>query len=77
MKKIALLAFVAGLGLVSCKKTYSCECTEVYNGSGVNYSGEDSYAIRASKKDKDSECNKYAEAAYKTYDESTRICKAN
>ena len=78
MKKIALIVFVAaGLGLVSCKKAYSCNCTESYTSSGVTYSETDSYPMVVKKKDKDSECNKYATGVYKTYDASTRTCTAN
>lgn len=77
MKTIALMAFVAALGLVSCKKTYSCNCTEIYNGGGVNYSSDETYPIAAKKKDKQSECDKYEADVYKTYDESVRTCNAN
>ncbi len=79
MKAIALIVCAAGLTLVatSCKKTYSCTCTEVYNGGGVNYNSSESYPIVAKKKDKQSECDKYATGVYKTYEESTRTCTAN
>lgn len=35
MKKILLIAAVAGLSMVSCKKEYSCECTVTSNVSGT------------------------------------------
>jgi hypothetical protein len=77
MKAIALIACVAALGLASCKKTYSCNCTEVYNDDMVNYSSEETYPVVAKKKDKQSECDKYETGAYQTYEGSARTCTAN
>ncbi|MGV3610030.1 MAG: hypothetical protein ACO1N0_03710 [Fluviicola sp.] len=79
MKAIALILCAAGLSLVatSCKKTYSCSCTETYQDASVDYEGTDIYPIVAKKKDKQSECDKYATGVYKTYDESVRTCTAN
>ena len=54
MKKVLLIAAVAGLSMVSCKKDYTCTCT--YNdGSGtqtVTYQMKD-----VKKKDAKSTCN--------------------
>jgi len=36
MKKILLVAAVAGLAMVSCKKDYTCECTVTSNATGSN-----------------------------------------
>ena len=49
MKTIALIACVAALGLASCKKTYSCNCTEIYNDNGINYSSDETYPVVAKK----------------------------
>ncbi|MBA3664450.1 MAG: hypothetical protein H0W61_09615 [Bacteroidetes bacterium] len=35
MKKVLLIAAVAGLSMVSCKKDYTCECTNSGNGVTV------------------------------------------
>ncbi len=77
MKMIVLMACVAALGLVSCKKTYSCNCTEIYSDEFVNYDSSEAYPIVAKKKDKQSECDKYATGVYKTYEGSVRKCTAN
>lgn len=79
MKAIALIICATGLSLAatSCKKTYSCECTEVYQDEFVNYNGSETYPVVAKKKDKQSECDKYASEAYKTYQGSVRTCTAN
>jgi hypothetical protein len=36
MKKILLVAAIAGLAMVSCKKEYTCECTVTSNATGTN-----------------------------------------
>ncbi len=79
MKAIALMVCAAGLTLVatSCKKTYSCNCTETYHDEFVDYDSSETYPVVAKKKDKQSECDKYEAAAYKTYEASVRTCTAN
>jgi hypothetical protein len=54
MKKILLVAAVAGLSLVSCKKDYTCECTTTQNGTVVASS---SYTAKLKKKDAESWCS--------------------
>lgn len=77
MKKIALIACIASIGLAftSCKKRYSCDCIEIYQDDSFNYNESESYTIIASKKDKQSECKKYE--AYQTMYGSTRTCTVN
>ena len=79
MKAIALIVCAAGLSLfaTSCKKTYSCNCTEIYQDEFVNYDSSETYPVVAKKKDKQSECDKYETGAYKTYEGSVRTCTAN
>lgn len=38
MKKILLVAAVAGLAFASCKKDYTCECTTTSTAGGVSTS---------------------------------------
>lgn len=38
MKKVLLIAAVAGLSMVSCKKEYTCECTVTTAGISVSAS---------------------------------------
>lgn len=52
MKKVLFVAAFAVLGLVSCKKDYTCECT-VKNGESTVTS---SSTIHASKKDAKASC---------------------
>jgi len=54
MKKVLLIAAVAGLAMVSCKKDYTCECT--YSGSGI--SGTTSATIKDTKKKAKDACEK-------------------
>ena len=56
MKKVLLIAAVAGLSMVSCKKKYTCECTTTYNGTTTTSSGTSSEKMK--KKDAEAECNK-------------------
>ncbi|MBL7930764.1 MAG: hypothetical protein JNL60_02625 [Bacteroidia bacterium] len=56
MKKVLLIAAVAGLAFASCKKDYTCECT------GTGYSAQAEYK-KVKKKDAQSSCDKAADAA--------------
>lgn len=71
MKTIAFLALVSALGLVSCQKTYICECEETYDPDFHAFYSED---IIASKKNKQSKCDKYMGETYKQYPGSTFTC---
>ena len=54
MKKVLLIAAVAGLSMVSCKKDYTCTCTVTYNGQTETYT----YQMKdVKKKDAKSSCN--------------------
>jgi hypothetical protein len=37
MKKILLVAAIAGLSMVSCKKDYTCTCTATIGGTAQTY----------------------------------------
>lgn len=39
MKKVLLIAAVAGLGFVACKKDRTCTCTQTVSGGGVSTTG--------------------------------------
>jgi hypothetical protein len=52
MKKIFMIVAVAGFGLASCKKDYTCECT--YTGA---VSGSSSVTITDTKKDAEAACD--------------------
>jgi len=53
MKKVLLVAAVAGLAMVSCKKDYTCECTTTDNGTVVSTT---TVTGKMKKKDADSWC---------------------
>ncbi len=55
MKKIILLAAVAGFAAVSCKKDYTCECT-VKDSSGKVVSSS-TVTFHATKGDAEDACN--------------------
>jgi hypothetical protein len=55
MKKIILLAVVAGLASVSCKKDYTCECTSKDNTGKVTDTS--TLTFHASKSDAETACN--------------------
>jgi subtilase family serine protease len=48
MKKILLVAAVAGLSMVSCKKNYTCECTTTDNGAVIGSTTATSGKIKKS-----------------------------
>ncbi len=52
MKKIILVGAVALLGLASCKKDYTCECTATVDG----YSASASTTLNATKSDATEAC---------------------
>ena len=54
MKKVLLIAAVAGLSFASCKKDYTCECT--ISGNGV--SGSTTATIKDTKKKAKDACEK-------------------
>ena len=56
MKKILLVAAVAGLAMVSCKKEYTCECTSTTNASGTTMSVTASTTIKDTKKNATEAC---------------------
>ena len=54
MKKVLLIAAVAGLSMVSCKKDYTCTCTVTDNGQTTTYT----YQLKdVKKKDAKASCN--------------------
>ncbi len=54
MKKVLLIAAVAGMAMVSCKKDYTCECTTKDNGTVM---GTSSVTIKDTKKNADEACS--------------------
>lgn len=70
MKKTLLLAAVAGLMAVSCKKNYTCECVTSSNLPGYT---SDTYQFslgKMKKKDAESKCDTYDDTWTSwTYDE--------
>jgi hypothetical protein len=58
MKKVSLVlgvAFLMAIGLSSCKKSYTCECTI----SGTNPAVKTTYTTTDTKKNAESWCNAY------------------
>jgi len=56
MKKMLLVAAVAGLALASCKKDYTCECTTKDTSNGT-VMGTSSVTIKDTKKKAEDACN--------------------
>ncbi len=75
MKTIALIGFISALSLVSCQKTYICECEETFEAD--SFHGTYSEDIMASKKNKQSKCDEYMKENYQKYYESTFTCTVN
>jgi hypothetical protein len=75
MKEAVLILFVSALSLVSCQKTYICDCEETYEAD--NYHGSYSEDILASKKNKQSKCDSYMRSNYQQYTGSTFSCTVN
>ncbi len=57
MKKILLIAAVAGMAMTSCKKDYTCECTTTSNAPGVGSTTASGSTGKMKKKDAESKCN--------------------
>jgi len=57
MKKSLLIAAVAGLALVSCKKDYTCECTTTSNMPGFVTQTTTSSTGKMKEADAESKCN--------------------
>ena len=57
MKKILLVAAVAGLSLVSCKKDYTCECTATSTYAGYTSQTSSASTGKMKKKDAETKCN--------------------
>jgi len=53
MKYFATVLMLAAIGLVSCKKDYTCECTTTGGGSSISASS----TVHATKKDAKDACN--------------------
>jgi hypothetical protein len=58
MKKVLLIAAVAGLTMVSCKKTYVCECVTNGSDGGLTLTNfpSGSYTIKNTKKKSKDDC---------------------
>ncbi|WP_317897457.1 hypothetical protein [Aurantibacillus circumpalustris] len=57
MKKILLVAAVACMTMVSCKKDYTCECVYEYGQSGATTKTTTTSVINAKKADAETACN--------------------
>ena len=57
MKKVLLIAAVAGLSMVSCKKDYTCECVTSSNFSGYASTTSSGKTGKMKKSDAESKCN--------------------
>lgn len=60
MKKILIIASVAGLAMVSCKKDYVCECTTTSTAPGSTSYTDKSTMVGVSKKTAKANCFKYS-----------------
>ena len=58
MKKVLLVGAVALLGLASCKKDYTCECTATVDFMGVKSSSSASTTIHDTKSNATTTCEK-------------------
>lgn len=60
MKKAAFTIIVlAGLGLVSCKKDYTCECKKIYTGENVTVeTSSEVYTFKDNRIRAEDKCNK-------------------
>ena len=58
MKKLLLVAAVAGMALTSCKKDYTCECTTSTNVLGMTQSATASTTIKDTKSKAKEACEK-------------------
>jgi hypothetical protein len=56
MKKVLLVAFVAGLAMTSCKKDYTCKCVDSTGAELITYTAE------MKKKDAETWCNNWNSA---------------
>ncbi len=56
MKKILLIAAVAGLAMASCKKDYTCECTESSTIPGSTTTTSKNQILDASKRQAKANC---------------------
>ena len=75
MKVIASMGLISILSLVSCQKTYICDCEESYDGG--NYHGSYSSDIVSSKKNKQTKCDEYMEENFRKYPNSEFSCTVN
>ncbi len=58
MKKVLLVAAVAGLSMVSCKKDYTCTCTTT-DSTDPSVNSSFSYTGKMKKSDADTWCTNY------------------
>ena len=58
MKKILLVAAVAGLSMVSCKRDYTCECKTTSTFSGYTGTTTSGSTGKMKKADAEASCNK-------------------
>ena len=73
MRKIILIVAVFSLGIVSCKKTYTCECTTSSNYAGItenNKSSASNYSTKMTKKQAQSACEHEAQSVKSTFENS-------
>lgn len=71
MKKILLIAGVICLGMSSCKKDYTCECTTAYPSGSQTVS----FTVNAKKKDADAACTALQTTVQSGTTTITQSCK--
>ena len=74
MKKIMLVGAVALLGLASCKKDYTCECTVVTDMTSIG-EGKSTSTISETIKDTKSKATEACEKSNVTTTYTTSTCK--
>ncbi len=77
MKKVLLIAAVAGLAFASCKKDYTCECTTTYVVNGVTQPSTtaEGKTGKMKKADAETKCNEGDITASSGNNSTTIECK--
>ena len=57
MKKMLMIAAIAGLAMTSCKKDYTCECKTTSNWPGYSGGTSSGSTGKMKKKDAEDKCN--------------------
>lgn len=72
---IAIVA-VLGIGLASCKKDYTCECSKIHTNNGTTVSTADgSYQFKDSRPRAETKCNDLEKSGTDVAGDYTRECQ--